>query len=90
MKINEKKIFNVLNTSSLIIQQKKKNSKKSLQALINNVSFYNDYYFVSTYKRFTRFNLLSYVNVNKLIEFYNLFVIRAHRKLITSILFVSM
>ena len=45
---------------------------------------YSDNYFVQTYKRFTRFNLSNYVNVNKLIELYNLFIIKAHRKLLTN------
>ena len=82
MKVNEKRILDVLNASSLIIKQKK-NSKKSLQALLNNVSFCSDYYFVSTHERFARFNVSNYVNVNKSIEFYDLFVIKTHRKLLT-------
>ena len=81
MKVNEKEIFDVSDTSSLTIKQKK-SSKESLQALLNNVFFYNDYHSVHTYKRSTRFNISSYVNVNTSIKLYTLFIIRAHRKLL--------
>ena len=84
MKVNEEEIFDVLNASSLIIKQKKINSKKSLQALLNDVSLCNDYYFVFTHERFTRFNLSNHVNVSESIELYNLFIIKAHRKLLTN------
>ena len=83
MKVNEKEIFDVSDASSLIIKQKKINSKKSLQALLNDVSLCSDYHSVSTHERFARFNLSSHVNLSESIEFYDLFVIRAHRRLLT-------
>ena len=83
MKVNKKEIFDVSDALSLIIKQKK-NSKKSLQALLNDVSFCSDYHFVSTYERFAPFNLSSYVNVSESIELYDLFVIKAHCKLLTN------
>ena len=46
--------------------------------------FYSDYYFVQTNERFIRFNLSSHVNINELIELYNLFIIKVHCKLLTN------
>ena len=84
MRINEKEIFDVSDASSLIIKQKKINSKKSLQALLNNVFLCSDYHSVSTHERSARFNLSNHVNVSELIELYDLFVIKTHRKLLTN------
>ena len=83
MRVNEKEIPDVSNASSLIIKQKKINSKRSLQNLLNDVSLCINYHSVHTHKRFTHSNLSSHVNVSASIEIYNLFIIRAHRRLLT-------
>ena len=82
MKVNEKEIFDVSDASSLIIKQKKINSKKSLQALLNDVPLCSDYHPVSTHERPARSNLPSHVNLSEPIELYDLFITRAHRRLL--------
>ena len=83
MKVNEEEILDVSDASSFIIKQKKINSKQLLQNLLNDVSLFINYYFVYTQERFARFNWSSRVNASASIEIYDLFIIRAHRRLLT-------
>ena len=84
MRVNEEEIPDVSDASPLTIKQKKINSKKSLQALLNDVSLCSDYHSVPTHERPARSNLPSHVNSSESIELYDLFVIRAHRRLLTN------
>ena len=79
MKINEKEIFNVSNVSSLTLKK-----KRTLKAILENVSFCNQYDFVHVNKRSARFNLSEHVNDSKLIEIYDQFISKTHRRLLVS------
>ena len=82
MRVNEKEIPGVSDASPLTIKQKKINSKKSLQALLNDVPLCSDYHPVSTHERPARSNLPSHVDASEPIELYDLFVTKAHRRLL--------
>ena len=82
MRVNEKEISDVSNVSSFTLKQKNKNKKRSLKAILKDVSFCNSYESVQMHERFARFNLSKHVNDSKLIEIYNQFIIREHRRLL--------
>ena len=84
MRVNEKEIFDVLNVSSFTLKQKNKNKKRSLKAILKNVSFCDLYESVQMHERFVRFNLFKHVNDSKFIEIYNQFIIKEHRRLLAS------
>ena len=82
MRINEEEIFDVSNVSSFIFKQKKINKKRTLKAILENVSFFSQYNFVHVNERSARSNLSEHVNDSKSIEIYNQFIIREHRRLL--------
>ena len=84
MRVNEKEIFDVSNVSSLILKQKKKNKKRTLKAILEDVSLFSQYNLVHVNERSARSNLSEHVNDSKSIEIYNQFIIREHRRLLAS------
>ena len=84
MRVNEKEISDVSNVSSLTLKQKNKNKKRSLKAILENVSLCDPYEPVQMHERPARSNLSKHVNDSKPIEIYNQFIIREHRRLLAS------
>lgn len=82
MRVNEEEIPGVSDASPLTIKQKKINSKRSLQELLNDVPPCTNYHPVHTHERPARSNLPSHVDASAPIELYDLFVTRAHRRLL--------
>ena len=73
----------MLDVSLFTLKQKNKNKKRSLKAILENVSFCDLYESVQMHERFARFNLSRHVNDSNSIEIYNQFIIKEHRRLLT-------
>ena len=84
MRVNEEEIPDVSDVSSLTLKQKKINKKRTLKAILEDVSFCSQYEPVHVDERSARFNLPEHVDDSKSIEIYDQFISRAHRRLLAS------
>ena len=84
MRVNEEEISDVSDVSSLTLKQKNKNKKRSLKAILEDVSFCDSYESVQMHERPARSNLFRHVDDSKPIEIYNQFITREHRRLLAS------
>ena len=82
MRVNEEEIPDVSDVSSLTLKQKKINKKRTLKAILEDVSFCSQYELVHVNERSARFNLSEHVNDSKPIEIYDQFISRVHRRLL--------
>ena len=84
MRVNEKEISDVSDVSSLTLKQKNQNKKRSLKAILKDVSPCGPYEPVQMHERPARSNLPRHVDDSKPIEIYNQFITREHRRLLAS------